>query len=408
MRNIELLLRLLLLMLNLGACASLPDSTDPVANIQLVETFPAETELGTAGLVKAEAQWMDMISRARRTIDISQFYVQTIPHSSLDRVLKSLEAAGARGIQIRFLIDEAFVKKYPNDTGKTVESIKKWPKTEVRMTNRWTKAGGIQHAKYFIIDGQDAFLGSQNFDWRALDHIKELGFRFRSPPLVASLQAVFNDDWDKALNQEAIQELDPKFFQPAIWRDQLGQLNKVALKLSPNPDANRPGLWDFPDILQMIQESKSKIRLTAMMYRPIWGDKRAWLEMETALMDAQKRGVKVQFMVDNRNRPKEFKALIEAGVEVGFVKIPQHSSGQIPYARLIHAKYMVVDDQKAWLGTSNLEADHFYYCRNVSLIIDSPKLATDMASVFDRYWSSPYLALLRLESSSKLKAREEP
>ncbi|HET9238097.1 MAG TPA: phospholipase D-like domain-containing protein [Oligoflexus sp.] len=376
-------------------CSTLPDASDPVAQIQLVESFPSETDLGSSDLPKAEAVWMDMISRARQTIDVGQFYVQNVPHSSLDRVLKSMEAATQRGIRIRFLVDEAFVKRYPDDTGKAVEAIKKWTNTEVRITNRWAKTGGIQHAKYFIVDGRDAFLGSQNFDWRALDHIKELGYRFRSPPLVTSLSAVFQDDWDKALDKDAAQELDPEKFQPAVWKDADGTIHTVSLKVSPNPDSKNPALWDLPALLDMIRKAKSQVRIAAMLYKPIFYDKRAWTELESVLIEAAQRGVKVQVMVDAKNKEQYFKGLIEGGVQVGFVKIPTHSSGTIPYARLIHAKYMVVDDRMAWLGTSNLEGDYFYNSRNISLLLDSPRFAASMGKVFDRYWTSPFTAFLK-------------
>jgi phosphatidylserine/phosphatidylglycerophosphate/cardiolipin synthase-like enzyme len=384
----------------LTGCTTLPDASDPVAQIQLVESFPSETDLGNSDLPKAEAVWMDMISRARQSIDVGQFYVQNVPHSSLDRVLKSMEAAAQRGIRIRFLVDEAFVKRYPDDTGKAVEAIKKWTNTEVRITNRWAKTGGVQHSKYFIVDGRDAFLGSQNFDWRALDHIKELGYRLRSPPLVTSLNAVFQDDWDKANNKEAAQELDPQKFQPAVWKDADGTINSVSLKVSPNPDSKHPELWDLPPLLDMVRKAKSQVRITSMVYKPIFFDKRPWTELESVLIEAAQRGVKVQVMVDAKNKEQNFKALIAGGVEVGFVKIPTHSSGTIPYARLVHAKYMVVDDRMAWLGTSNLEGDYFYNGRNISLLFESPRFAESMSKVFDRYWTSTYTAFLKQDSGT--------
>jgi phosphatidylserine/phosphatidylglycerophosphate/cardiolipin synthase-like enzyme len=397
-------LNLFLSLAFLFGCSTIPDESDPIAQIQLVESFPVETELGQENLPKAEAVWMDMISKARRTIDVSHFYVQTAPHSSLDRVLKAMEVATQRGIKIRFLLDEAFIKRYPDDMGKAVEDIKKWGNTEVRLTNRWSKTGGVQHAKYFIVDGQDAFLGSQNLDWKALDHIKELGYRFRSPPLVTSLLTVFNDDWDKAFNREAIQELDPQFFQPAVWKDDNGVVNTVSLKVSPNPDKNNPAVWDLPSILQMVREAKTRIRIAAMIYRPTFHDRRSWMELESVLIEAARRGVKVQVLVDNINKPRFFTGLIEGGVEVGFVKIPTHSSGTIPFARLAHAKYMVVDDRLAWLGTSNLEGDYFYSSRNISLIFESPKQARNLGQVFDRYWTSEVTAMLKPDDKGLLKA----
>jgi phosphatidylserine/phosphatidylglycerophosphate/cardiolipin synthase-like enzyme len=391
---------LLLVLPFFWGCSTLPDETDPVANIQLVESFPIETELADQNLPKAEAVWMDMISRARQTIDVGQFYVRTAPHSGFDRVLKAMEAAGKRGIKIRFLVDEVFLKRDP-EIAKDVDAIRKWNNTEVRITTRWAKSGGIQHAKYFIIDGHDAFLGSQNFDWRALDHIKELGYRLRSPPLVTSLSAVFQDDWDKAHNKEAFQELDPRNFEPAIWKDAEGVINTVSLKLSPNPDKNNPALWDLPPLLDMVRQAKVQVRIAAMIYRSTFYDKRKpWTELETVLIEAAQRGVKVKVMVDeSKNKPEIFKKLIDSGIQVGFVKIPNHSSGVIPYARLAHAKYMVVDDRLAWLGTSNLEGDYFYNSRNISLFLESPRLAQSMSQVFDRYWTSNHTVFLKQENA---------
>ena len=51
------------------------------------------------------------------------------------------------------------------------------------------------HAKYFIIDKTEAYLGSQNFDYRALEHIFELGYHIRSPDLVQNIQQIYEWDW---------------------------------------------------------------------------------------------------------------------------------------------------------------------------------------------------------------------
>ena len=54
------------------------------------------------------------------------------------------------------------------------------------------------HAKYFVVDGEEAFVGSQNFDWRALEHIHEMGAHVRVPAFGRALAAVFLEDWDIA------------------------------------------------------------------------------------------------------------------------------------------------------------------------------------------------------------------
>ncbi len=56
-------------------------------------------------------------------------------------------------------------------------------------------AGGVMHAKYFIVDSENLFVGSQNMDWRALIHIHELGVRVKNKYLANTFQEVFEFDW---------------------------------------------------------------------------------------------------------------------------------------------------------------------------------------------------------------------
>src|SRR5262249_51216694 len=58
--------------------------------------------------------------------------------------------------------------------------------------------GGVQHAKYMIVDGEDVFVGSQNFDWRSLKDIHELGVRARDTRIAGLFARVFTADWDVA------------------------------------------------------------------------------------------------------------------------------------------------------------------------------------------------------------------
>ncbi|STW31161.1 protein K4 [Klebsiella michiganensis] len=45
------------------------------------------------------------------------------------------------------------------------------------------------------MDGKEAFVGSQNFDWRALEQIQETGLRISDPQTVQQIQAIFDQDW---------------------------------------------------------------------------------------------------------------------------------------------------------------------------------------------------------------------
>ena len=63
--------------------------------------------------------------------------------------------------------------------------------------------GGVLHAKYFIVDGREAYLGSQNFDWRSLEHIQELGCASACPRWCDRSADVFESDWALAAGGKA-------------------------------------------------------------------------------------------------------------------------------------------------------------------------------------------------------------
>ena len=129
--------------------------------IQLVESRPIETALGDPTLPDAAGVWCAMIDSARTSIDLEQFYVSASPGEALDLVLVSLRRAAARGVRVRLLVDTRMHRTYPQPT----DSLAQLPHITVRTLSMGT-LGGVQHAKYFIVDGARFFLGSQNFDWQ--------------------------------------------------------------------------------------------------------------------------------------------------------------------------------------------------------------------------------------------------
>ena len=80
----------------------------------------------------------------------------------------------------------------------------------------------------------------------------------------------------------------------------------------------------------------------------------------------------------------------QKSLEVRVASIPEASTGHIPYARTVHSKYLVVDENILWLGTSNWEEDYFTASRNIETIFHDEALAAQGARVFERLWSSAY------------------
>ncbi|HEY0191121.1 MAG TPA: phospholipase D-like domain-containing protein, partial [Kofleriaceae bacterium] len=353
-----------------------PSGAAPAAAaFELVETVPAGTTLDHPELRDAADVWLELITRARRSIDLGQFYASNHQPGRLEPIIAALEAAARRGVIIRFLVEQSFVKVYP-------DTLDRLARAGVIVRHLDLKAvpgaGGILHAKYFVIDGREAFFGSQNFDWRALDHNYELGARTTDPGVVAGLAAVFASDWARAGGEPA-----PDVRLP----DTTGAIRFVASPRALLP----PGVaWDLPAIIGLLDAARSTITVEALGY--LAG---SWDELEAPLRRAAARGVHVQLLLaDWSKRKKTIGGLQQLArtpnIEVRLTTIPEDASGFIPFARVTHAKALVVDGARAWLGTSNWERDYFYATRNVGAIIDDPAIAAELARFFTTLWQSTY------------------
>ena len=163
-----------------------------IPGFELVHTVPLDTELASADLRQPGPVWIELFDGAKSTIDIGQFYAADHPGSVLERVIERLEAAGKRGVKIRFLLEEKGIRL---SEASTLERLRTIPNLTLRVLPYAQLSGGIIHAKYMVVDGQQAFVGSQNFDWRSLEHIHETGLRITDATVVGQVQAIFDQDW---------------------------------------------------------------------------------------------------------------------------------------------------------------------------------------------------------------------
>lgn len=350
---------------------------------QLVQSIPKETALAHPALPFAKDVWVEMIHRAQQRVDIGQFYIANVPGSALDPVLEELEQAGARGVKIRFALSPRMIIQDPAAFAR-IKAIKG---LEVRLFDLKGVSSGIIHAKYFLVDGKEAFIGSQNLDWRALEHIHELGIRSTDPAIVDRLQAVFEVDWRFALNQE-----QPKPVLPPTLGPVLPEAELVASPPFLLPAGVRPSLQA---LVQLMGQAQKHLQVQLLTYSPVAGKGRFWPVIDNALRDAAVRGVKVEIIISDwvfKSRGlAHLKALtLIPNLSVRIVSIPEASTGHIPFARTVHSKYMVVDDSILWLGTSNWEEDYFTASRNVEVILRQPLLATQGGEIFHKLWTSDY------------------
>lgn len=361
--------------------------------IALVESPPVETTLDHADVANAADEWVAMIDAARQTVDFAEFYAsepEANDHaeSKLTPVIVAIERAASRGVRVRFLADSVFAPKYPD----TLERLRR-AGAVVRILDFGKRGGGVLHAKYFVVDGSEAFVGSQNFDWRALTHIQEMGVHVSSPAFAGALLDVLETDWELAAGADAARRTRGK--DTGETRTRTGE--HVTLTASPKGWLPDESWWELPKLVAMLDGATRTVDVQVLTYKTKERDGSPFPTLDDALRRAAARGVHVRLLVSEwASKPgSDARTTLEdlakvPNVEVRVIVIPRWSGGEIPFARVAHAKYMVVDGARAWVGTSNWEGDYFTKSRNVGVIVDGGKLPARLDGIFADGWGGAY------------------
>ncbi len=364
--------------------------------LELIETFPVETTLDQPDLREAYAVWPELIDAARERIDCAWFYVSDEAPSRLSPFIEALERAADRGVAVRILADQGFHETYPEP----LDALGARDHIELRLFDVKGLTGGVLHAKYFLVDERITFLGSQNCDWRSLEHIQELGLLIDSQPVQRAFREEFEADWARAIGETppvraeapGRAEAPEQELIELSFGDAKVQVRPVA---SPGDWVDTPGRWDLPHLLALIDGAERSVRVQLLTYRSRNYDGSVWGELEQALERAAARGVQVELLVADWGKRKStiggLQRLVQLeNFDVRMVAIPAWSEGFVPFGRVIHSKYAVADGNRAWLGTSNWERGYFYASRNLGLMVEGQAFGERLDHYFESGWNSAY------------------
>lgn len=380
--------------------------------IELVESIPVETTLDNPDIRNTTEVWIDMIDGAERSLDFGEFYISHKNGEALEPVLDAVFRAADRGVDIRFIVDGNMYKTYPE----TVDELGEYKNIAVHIYRLNDITGGVLHAKYFIVDGKELFLGSQNFDWRALKHIHELGIRLAHEQSVSFYQEIFNLDWKLSEENAHVENM--------IWtlkkRDELAKFEVSSEKyeeMTIIPTASNPSIifhrpnWDETQMIRLIDSAKESLRLQFLGYSPLSRGE-LYESLDFALRRAAARGVKVEMILSDWNfyspRIEYIKSLHAIpNVEIKFSTIPDASEGYIGFARVEHCKFIVADHKAFWLGTSNASKSYFHKGRNLGIVIENEKISNRVSEIFSKSWDSDYCHRVDLCKEYKRKETSE-
>jgi len=368
-------------------------------NFYLVESVPVETVLEQSKLPRAADVWLEMINGAKTSLDIETFYIANEKGEVLEKILKAVKDAAGRGVKVRIIIDEGFYKS----SEKSADELDNIPNITLRKINFKKIAGGVMHAKYFVVDKYDLFLGSQNMDWRALRHIHEMGVRVKNEKIAKSFMNIFEIDWQlcEDSGDAKLKELKKKYSKDIISYKNPVKINSTdygAVKLYPafSPGSVFPSKYskEITELIKIIKKAKSSICIQVMTYSLKGESKEEEFDkIDKALRDAAARGVKVKIIFSNWAIKKGATESIQdlsavPNIEIKFSSIPEYSGGFIPYSRVDHCKYLIADSDVSWVSTSNWDRGYFFESRNATMIIQSKKVNTALEEVFSRVWNS--------------------
>jgi len=109
--------------------------------------------------------------------------------------------------------------------------------------------------------------------------------------------------------------------------------------------------------------------------------------LAAALIDAQARGVEVLWLADDENGIEEdefelglFEMLEDEGIEV-------RDDGRDP---LMHNKFVIIDENTVWTGSTNLTQNGVFRNNNNVLVIESPEFAAIYEQEFQEMWGGDF------------------
>ena len=262
-------------------------------------------------------------------------------------ILKILADKAAQGVDVRVMYDGMCeVSLLPHDYPKRMEKlgIKCKPFTPIAPFIS-TEYNYRDHRKILVIDGKTAFNGGVNLADEYINKIERFG-HWKDTALmikgkaVKSFTLMFLQMWN-------IDEKEPKWDECLI--ENKAQTDGFVMPYGDCPlDDDKVGEMVYMDIL-----NRAKSYVHIMTPYLILDN-----ELETALKFAAQRGVDVRIILPGIPDKKaayalaksHYKSLIGAGV-----KLYEYTPG------FVHAKVFVSDDEKAVVGTINLDYRSLYH-----------------------------------------------
>ncbi|XP_042453241.1 phospholipase D Z-like [Zingiber officinale] len=134
-------------------------------------------------------------------------------------VYKSLEDAADRKVDLRILQHSGFAPDFDQESADLAAGRPNVKNVTLLLGDWW--GSGIVHAKVWISDGKDMYIGSANNDWKSLTQVKEVGIYLVDCPSIAKwIETYFGNLW-------TLSSLNSTAYTRTVWDKQWQVKRKV-------------------------------------------------------------------------------------------------------------------------------------------------------------------------------------
>ena len=266
---------------------------------------------------------LEEIDGARESLALAVYLL------SDEETIAALERARLRGIGVRVILEEQPF----GGAGTQPEVFARLQRAGIAV--RWDNpAFRFGHVKSLVVDDATALVMNQNLTYSSFTKNREFGVITTRPAEVAQAAAIFEADW----NRSAEPPDGPLIVSPTTSRK---------------------------DLLWLIDGAQRTLDVYAEVMRDP--------EIMAAFVAAERRGVAVRLvMSEDDDNAEERRELADAGVEV------QLARGGL----YIHAKMMLIDGARAYVGSQNFTATSLDQNRELGVLLTDRGNLTRLAATF--------------------------
>ncbi|KAG2241550.1 hypothetical protein Bca52824_096464 [Brassica carinata] len=366
-------------------------------------------------------------------------------------VYKSIDSAANRNVSIRLLSHSGVYPEYtkePSDLAHGRPNVK----NVTLLLSKWY-GSGIVHAKVWISDDRDVYIGSANNDWKSLTQVKEVGIYLSGCSQIArKIKTYFNNLWRLASLDSSVHTRNVYDQQWLInrtvpcWSHFIPSKARCKSPLpsyieTPNVSPGYPPLSD-PEINHSCPEKQPSYLSFAppeLLFGKHQSDEQGWVDTIKSVVEGGTVRINTMDWLGQSqyNNPTVYWSSLSSAVsEVVFAKkakvkilvaywghfiqatdgylrsllysnvLCSSSSVQSKCFGQLEIRYYMVpgfnktgpavrngtktETLRAHIGTSNLVWDYFYATSGVSFGTYNTEIALKLQEIFDADWNSPY------------------